>query len=64
MSTWAHVDQGWFIPCVKKEKGHNWDHKEKGPRALLCFQGASLNPDPSSPSLASGRIIGSLNPTG
>lgn len=50
-----------YLVCEKKEEeGHNWDHKEKGLRALQHFQEAPLSLDPSSSSLTSGRIVGSL----
>lgn len=43
-----------------REKVQSWAHREKGPRAVLCCQGASFSSDPSSPSLSSERVVASL----
>lgn len=46
---------------IKEEKGHNWTHREKGPRAVQGYQGGSLSFDPSSPCLSPGKVLGSLD---
>lgn len=60
MSTWAHVDQRWFIQCVKEEgrKGTIGPTKKKAQG--LCAAKEPLSPDPSRPSLSSGRVAESL----